>query len=66
VVTRSVLSHFNKATKGRIVRDLATGATTVKTTRDLVTALRDLKYTVEDTPMGDGGRHRVDVVVTDY
>ena len=50
VLTRSVLSHFNKATKGRIVRDLATRASTVKTASELVTALRDLKYTVEETP----------------
>lgn len=65
VLTRSVLSHFNKATKGRIVRDLATRASTVKTASQLVTALRDLKYTVEETSTGSG-RTRVDVVVAEY
>lgn len=65
VVTRSVVSHFNKATKGRIVRDLATRAASLSTAAELVTALRDLKYTVEETPSGDSRRRRLDVVVAE-
>jgi uncharacterized protein len=49
VTTRSVVSHFNKATKGRIVRDLACAGARPKTVGQLVSALRDLKYTVEST-----------------
>ncbi len=45
-----VVSHFNKATKGRLVRDLAQAGVTVANTADgttrLAAALRDLKYDV--------------------
>lgn len=64
VVTRSVVSHFNKATKGRMVRDLLTAGARPRTVADLVTALRDLKYTVLAEPSAPGRPHRVDVVVT--
>jgi cytoplasmic iron level regulating protein YaaA (DUF328/UPF0246 family) len=47
VTKRAVVSHFNKATKGRIVRDLAQAGARPKTAAQLVSALRDLKYTVE-------------------
>ncbi|HCT77392.1 MAG TPA: hypothetical protein DGG94_10240 [Micromonosporaceae bacterium] len=54
-----VVSHFNKATKGRLVRDLAMAGLRPKTVPALVSALRELKYTVEvDGP-------RVDVIVTE-
>ncbi len=61
-VERTVVSHFNKATKGRLVRDLAAaGALSPRRPADLVTALRDLKYTVEEP------RPRLlDVVVAEY
>jgi cytoplasmic iron level regulating protein YaaA (DUF328/UPF0246 family) len=56
---RSVVSHFNKATKGRIVRDLALAEVRPRTVSQLVAALRDLKYTVDEQP------NRLDVVVTE-
>ena len=58
VPTRSVVSHFNKATKGRLVRDLLLAGAFPRTPAALVAALRDLKYTVEEP--GDG---RLDIVV---
>ncbi|MFI6226597.1 peroxide stress protein YaaA [Micromonospora echinospora] len=65
VVTRSVVSHFNKATKGRLVRDLLTAGIRPRNTDDLVTALRDLKYSVHEEEPGTAGRpRRLDVVVT--
>jgi cytoplasmic iron level regulating protein YaaA (DUF328/UPF0246 family) len=54
---RAVVSHFNKATKGRIVRDLLQSGVRPSTKRHLADALRDLKYNVEDE--GD----RLDVIV---
>jgi len=60
---RSVVSHFNKATKGRLVRDLAMADVRPRSVRQLVTALRDLKYTVEQ-PVGEQA-NRLDVVVTE-
>jgi uncharacterized protein len=59
VAQRSVVSHFNKATKGRIVRDLALAGARPKTVTGLAAALRDLKYTVEVAP------GRLDVIVTE-
>jgi cytoplasmic iron level regulating protein YaaA (DUF328/UPF0246 family) len=56
---RSVVSHFNKATKGRIVRDLAVAEVRPRSVSQLVAALRDLKYTVDEQP------NRLDVVVTE-
>jgi cytoplasmic iron level regulating protein YaaA (DUF328/UPF0246 family) len=63
VVKRSVVSHFNKATKGRLVRDLATAGAEPGTPAELVTALRDLKYTVEEYKAG--AARQLDVVVAD-
>ena len=45
--TRKVVSHFNKATKGRIVRSLLTAGIAPKGPAELVEALRDLGYVVE-------------------
>ena len=60
VAKRQVVSHFNKATKGRIVRDLAlAGARPQYRQRRSASALRDLKYTVEVTP------GQLDVIVTE-
>jgi cytoplasmic iron level regulating protein YaaA (DUF328/UPF0246 family) len=56
--TRSVVSHFNKATKGRVVRDLLTAGALPRSPTELVTALRDLRYEVEDTDPT-----RLDIVV---
>ncbi|MFB7457928.1 peroxide stress protein YaaA [Streptomyces sp. NPDC056188] len=66
VEKRSVVSHFNKATKGRIVRALLTGAAAPKDPAGLVEALRDLGYVVEAEPPAKAGRPwSLDVVVTE-
>lgn len=55
---RSVVSHFNKATKGRLVRALLTEGAAPASVDELATAWRDLGWTVEQ----DGTR--LDVVTT--
>lgn len=61
-----MVSHFNKATKGRIVRALLTGAAAPKDPAGLVEALRDLGYVVEAEPPAKAGRPwSLDVVVTE-
>ncbi|WP_330330152.1 peroxide stress protein YaaA [Streptomyces sp. NBC_00536] len=65
VEKRSVVSHFNKATKGRLVRDLLLAGAVPAAPADLVTALRDLGFTVETTPPAKPGRAwALDVIVT--
>lgn len=65
VAKRSVVSHFNKATKGRLVRALAVEQAAPGSVDELVTALRDLKFTVEEQPGPAGGPRRLDVIVTE-
>ncbi|MGP4110562.1 peroxide stress protein YaaA [Streptomyces sp. 4N509B] len=66
VERRSVVSHFNKATKGRVVRDLLTAGALPRSPGRLVEALRDLGYVVEGAEGGGGGSPvRLDVVVTE-
>jgi cytoplasmic iron level regulating protein YaaA (DUF328/UPF0246 family) len=62
---RSVVSHFNKATKGRIVRDLAAAKAAPETVDEVVTVLRDLKYTVEEQPAAAGRSRQLDVIVAE-
>jgi cytoplasmic iron level regulating protein YaaA (DUF328/UPF0246 family) len=57
--TRKVVSHFNKATKGHIVRGLMQTQANPTSISELVDVLGDLGWTVER----DGGR--LDVVVTE-
>lgn len=57
---RSVVSHFNKATKGRIVRTLLESGASPTTPSELAGTLRDLGWTIEH----DGPR--LDVIVTRY
>ncbi|WP_433392399.1 peroxide stress protein YaaA [Micromonospora sp. KLBMP9576] len=64
VPVRSVVSHFNKATKGRLVRDLLTAGARPRTADELLSALRDLKYPVLEQPTPPGRPRQVDVVVT--
>ncbi|MEU6241130.1 peroxide stress protein YaaA [Streptomyces sp. NPDC047024] len=54
--TRKVVSHFNKATKGRIVRALLSAGAAPADPAELVVALRDLGYEVEAEAPGKGGR----------
>ncbi|MBW9206369.1 peroxide stress protein YaaA [Mumia sp. zg.B53] len=56
---RSVVSHFNKATKGRIVRALLREGASPATVSALAADLRDLGWTVEQHA------GRLDVVVTE-
>ncbi|MFI6418281.1 peroxide stress protein YaaA [Streptomyces sp. NPDC050842] len=46
--TRKVVSHFNKATKGRIVRSLLEAGAVPGSPEELAVALRDLTYVVEE------------------
>ncbi|MFJ8901642.1 peroxide stress protein YaaA [Streptomyces sp. NPDC102359] len=62
--TRKVVSHFNKATKGRIVRSLLTAGAAPKDPAELVEALRDLGYVVEGSaPARPGTAWALDVLV---
>lgn len=56
---RKVVSHFNKATKGRIVRDLLESGADPRTVDDFEAALRDLGWTTERRGTG------LDVIVTE-
>ena len=62
--TRKVVSHFNKATKGRIVRALLEDGRDPRTPAALATVVRDLGWTVEvgdPSPQGT----QLDVVVAE-
>ncbi|MGW1434132.1 peroxide stress protein YaaA [Streptomyces griseus] len=66
VEKRSVVSHFNKATKGRLVRDLLVAGARPKGPAQLVEVLRDLGYAVEaEAPARAGRPWSLDVVVTE-
>jgi cytoplasmic iron level regulating protein YaaA (DUF328/UPF0246 family) len=65
--SRAVVSHFNKATKGRLVRALLTSTHDPKTPHQLLRALDALGYAAEPTPgptRKPGRPHEFDVVVT--
>ncbi|MEU1586613.1 peroxide stress protein YaaA [Micromonospora sp. NPDC005710] len=63
--TRSVVSHFNKATKGRLVRELLVAGARPRTAAELVGTLRELKHTVLEQATAAGRVRQVDLVVTD-
>ncbi|MCI3930353.1 peroxide stress protein YaaA [Streptomyces sp. AN091965] len=66
VERRSVVSHFNKATKGRVVRSLLTAGAAPASPAELVEALRDLGYAVEaQPPAKPTAAWSLDVVVRD-
>ncbi|MBX7465219.1 peroxide stress protein YaaA [Streptomyces sp. MAG02] len=65
VEKRSVVSHFNKATKGRIVRDLLIAGASPAGPAELVETLRGLGHVVEaQAPAKAGRAWSLDVVVT--
>ncbi|MFD9337559.1 peroxide stress protein YaaA [Streptomyces sp. NPDC060028] len=65
VEKRSVVSHFNKHTKGVLVRDLLLAGARPASPAELVTALRDLGFTVEaQAPAKAAKAWSLDVVVT--
>jgi cytoplasmic iron level regulating protein YaaA (DUF328/UPF0246 family) len=61
---RQVVSHFNKATKGRIVRAVLEDGGRPRTPTGLADLLRDLGWSVEVGPATSKGT-RLDVVVAD-
>ncbi|MFR9674975.1 peroxide stress protein YaaA [Streptomyces sp. TR02-1] len=64
VEKRTVVSHFNKATKGRIVRDLLEAGAAPATLEELHRVLGALGYSVETSkPVAAGRPQRFDVVV---
>ncbi|MFD1828346.1 peroxide stress protein YaaA [Streptomyces desertarenae] len=66
VEKRSVVSHFNKATKGRIVRALLRAGEEPGGPAELAGLLRELGYAVEcEAPAKGGTPWRLDVVVTE-
>ncbi|MFD8600199.1 peroxide stress protein YaaA [Kitasatospora sp. NPDC059646] len=66
VLKRSVVSHFNKATKGRLVRGLLTGGLEPSGPGELVDALHQLGHRVEVSARGTARKPwQLDVVVTD-
>ncbi|MEU1026261.1 peroxide stress protein YaaA [Streptomyces sp. NPDC005904] len=66
VEKRSVVSHFNKATKGRIVRSLLATGAQPKDPAELVEVLRELGHVVEaQAPARAGKPWALDVVVRD-
>lgn len=60
---RSVVSHFNKATKGRIVRSLVSSRRSPRTPKAFVDALSALGYRTEWTPPLAHKAARIDVVI---
>ncbi|PYC77282.1 peroxide stress protein YaaA [Streptomyces tateyamensis] len=63
---RSVVSHFNKATKGRLVRDLLNSGAEPETPGELLDVLRGLGYLVEVAAQGTARKAwQLDVVVTE-
>ncbi|UDY25352.1 peroxide stress protein YaaA [Nocardioides sp. Kera G14] len=61
---RKVVSHFNKATKGRLVRTLLEENATPRTPAALTEALQDLGWTVERGEPGKAGT-QLDVIVSE-
>jgi uncharacterized protein len=61
---RQVVSHFNKSTKGRIVRALLEDGANPRTPARLAEALRDLGWVVEVAPAAKGAV-QLDVVVSE-
>lgn len=61
---RSVVSHFNKATKGRIVRALLEDGRAARTPTQLREILQDLGWTVEIEEPGSKGT-RLDVIISE-
>jgi cytoplasmic iron level regulating protein YaaA (DUF328/UPF0246 family) len=61
---RQVVSHLNKATKGRLVRDVLEDGRDTRTARALATLLGDIGWVVESGPATTSGT-RLDVIVSE-
>lgn len=62
--TRKVVSHFNKATKGRLIRSLLEQGSTVTSPGRFADDLRDLGWTIEARAPGPRGT-QLDLVVSE-
>lgn len=60
---RTIVSHFNKATKGRMVRALLSSRRTPRTPEAFVQALDALGFRVESEPARSGHPISIDVIV---
>jgi hypothetical protein len=60
---RQVVSHFNKATKGRLVRDLLVDGGSPRRPGQLSDLLTDLGWKVETAPPARAKPARIDVLV---
>jgi hypothetical protein len=60
--TRSIVSHFNKATKGRLVRDLMLDEVAPRSVDEVIDLWRQRGWTVEADSASAGARS-VDVIV---
>jgi len=63
--SRRAVSHHNKATKGRLVRDLAVCGDTPGSVADLVKLVQSLGYVTDLTLRASGKPHRLDIVVAE-
>ena len=63
--TLSVVSHHNKATKGRLTAGLLTLAKEPRSIENLISALRSLGYRVEEGRGGGKGATTLDIIVKD-
>jgi hypothetical protein len=64
--SRTIVSHFNKATKGRLVRALLETDADPRTPGQLVDVARGLGFGAELGAPASGGRpHAVDIVVAE-
>ena len=64
--TRKIaVSHFNKATKGLVARDLITAKSTPKTVDDVVAVLKAADWVIEHTPATSSSAHVVEVIIKD-
>lgn len=66
--SRVVVSHFNKATKGRLVRSLLLSGAAPRKPAELLEVIRALGYVAEPTPAPArkaGRQHQLDIVVAE-
>ena len=61
---RSIVSHMNKATKGRILRAALESDSTIRDASDLLDGLHDWGFAAKEVPRTSGPR-QIDVIVTE-
>jgi hypothetical protein len=60
---RMIVSHSNKATKGRLARELLVSGVKPRTPAEFIEVCQTLGYQVEMTPTGKDGISTVDLMV---